>query len=317
LTSFLSRNWRSRILANGENSLASYTPSDGKALRESRDVLREVKRYIKLTISLLFYLASNLWRSCIRLVGYSPARRLTILYYHGIPDAYRSSFERQLDTIKRNTWVLPASHCGSLRSDKPSIAITFDDAYVSVARNALPALASHSFHSTIFVPTAMLGGAPAWQMKDGSPDLLEVVMPTEQIATLSSPLVTIGSHSCTHPRLSLLAPGEARREIESSRAILQELTAQDIRLFAFPYGDHNASTIDICRAAGYEAAFSTVPVSVDTTGEAFVRGRVKVDPFDRPIEFFLKINGAYAWVPYLASLKRGLRRQRSSKTSHS
>lgn len=265
------------------------------------------KRIVKLTISLAYYMARGLSRFAMRLAGRSPDRGLVILYYHGIPDAYRSNFVRQLDSIRRTARVFPAFHHGGLPSDKPNVAITFDDAYVSVAKNALPALTSRGFHSTIFVPTAMLGGAPTWQMEDGSPDAIEVVMPAEQIAELSSSLVTLGSHSCTHPRLSRLSAGEAREEIEGSRIRLQELTAQDIRLFALPYGDHNASTIDICRTAGYQTVFSTIPAPVDTTDSAFVRGRVKVDPFDGPLEFFLKYNGAYAWAPYVSSLKRRLR----------
>jgi peptidoglycan/xylan/chitin deacetylase (PgdA/CDA1 family) len=284
--------------------------SGGKELpniRRERSVGASAKRTLKLTISLAYYTVRGLLRFVLRLAGRSPDRGLIILYYHGIPDAYRSNFICQLESLRRTARVVPASHRGSLLSDKPNVAITFDDAYVSVAKNALPALASRGFHSTIFVPTAMLGGAPTWQMEDGSSDSFEVVMPPEQIANLSCPLVTLGSHSCTHPRLSRLAATEAREEIEGSRTKLQELTAQDIRLFALPYGDHNASTIEICRTAGYEIVFSIIPTPVDTTASAFVRGRVKVDPFDGPLEFFLKYNGAYAWAPYLSSLKTRLR----------
>ena len=49
---------------------------------------------------------------------------------------------------------------------------------------------------------------------------------------------------------------------------------------------------------------------------AQVRGRVKVDPFDGPMEFFLKYNGAYAWAPYFSSLKRKLRGYRPSAAAH-
>lgn len=274
------------------------------------------KRIAKLTISLFYYLVRGLSRFVLRRMGRPPDPKLTILYYHGIPDAHRPSFIRQLESIRRNARVLPASYSGSLPSDKPNVAITFDDAYVSIAQNALPALASREFHSTIFVPVAVLGRAPNWAVEEGSPDLFEVVMPAEQIATLPSPLVTLGSHSRTHPRLSRLAPGEASAEIEGSRADLQELTKREIQSFALPYGDHNDSTIEICRTAGYEIVFSTIPTPVDTTDSAFVRGRVKADPFDGRLEFFLKYNGAYAWAPYLSALKRRLRGYKPSATDY-
>jgi peptidoglycan/xylan/chitin deacetylase (PgdA/CDA1 family) len=329
LTSFLPGGWSGRTEVRGHGmGIAGWSrparvqafPAvpDEKMPGVGRDISvgPSAKRTVKRTISLAYYMVRGLSRFVMRLAGRSPDRGLIILYYHGIPDAYRSNFIRQLESIRRTARVVPASHRGSLSSDKPNVAITFDDAYVSVAKNALPALASRGFHSTIFAPTAMLGGAPTWQMEDSSSDSFEVVMPAEQIAKLSSPLVTLGSHSCTHPRLSRLAPSEAREEIEGSRTKLQELTAQDIRLFALPYGDHNASTIEICRTAGYETVFSTIPASVDTTDTAFVRGRVKVDPFDGPLEFFLKYNGAYAWAPYLSSLKTRLRGYKPSAAVH-
>lgn len=275
--------------------------------REHTTIRQSAKRMAKLTISLFYYIALAFSRFASQLRGRSPARKLTILYYHGIPDAYRSNFAHQLDLIQRIARVLPAFHRGCLHSDKQNIAITFDDAYVSVAENALPELASRGFHSTIFVPTGPLGRSPSWSMEEGSPDSLETIMSVEQIAKLPSLLVSLGSHSCTHPRLSRLPSSEAREEIEGSRAKLQSLTIQDVRLFAFPYGDYDASTVELCRIAGYEVVFSTTPTPVDTTDSAFVRGRVKVDPFDWPLEFFLKCSGAYAWAPYASSLKKRIR----------
>lgn len=268
------------------------------------------KRATKLTISLLYYLAREASRFFLWLAGRSPSPRLVVLYYHGIPDAHRSDFVRQLDSIRCRAQVVPASHSGSLPSNKTNVAITFDDAYVSVAKNALPPLIARGFHSTIFVPTGTLGGSPPWSIEDGSPDSFETVMSAEQIAALPSALVTVGAHSRSHPRLSRLPPDDARQEIEGSRRELHDLTGQDVRLFALPYGDHDSSTIKLCRTAGYEAVFTTVPSPVDTTSSDLVRGRVKVDPFDGRLEFFLKYNGAYAWIPYISALKRRLMNHR-------
>ncbi|RXG96245.1 polysaccharide deacetylase family protein [Bradyrhizobium zhanjiangense] len=291
----------------------------GNILRFARahaSIRQGAKRVARLTISLLYYIALAFWRFALQLTGRSPARRLVVIYYHGIPDAYRSKFVRQMESIRRGAKVFPAFHRGSLPAGKANVAITFDDAYVSVAENALPELASRGFHSTIFVPTATLGGPPSWTMEEGCPDSCEFVMPAEQIAKLASPLVTLGAHSCTHPRLSRLTLSDARAEIEGSRIELQNLTGQDIRLFSLPYGDHSPSTIELCREAGYEAVFSTIPTSVDTKGPGFVRGRVKVDPFDGRLEFFLKYNGAYAWAPYVSALKRTLRNHWQSPAAH-
>ncbi|WP_407180100.1 polysaccharide deacetylase family protein [Bradyrhizobium sp. STM 3562] len=274
------------------------------------------KQFAKLTISLFYYIAQEVWRFALQLSGGSPERKLVVLYYHGIPLVHRPNFVRQMESLQRRARVWPACHRGSLPSDKPNVAITFDDAYVSVAHNALPELASRGFHSTIFVPVGPLGSPPTWQMEPGSPDFQETIMSAEQIAKLPSPLVTVGSHSCSHPRLSQLAPSDARTEIQGSRVKLQNLTTRDVRLFAFPYGDHDAGTVELCREAGYDYVFTTMPTPIDAASSAFVRGRVKVDPFDGRLEYFLKYNGAYAWVSRASSLKRKLRKRDRSRATH-
>ena len=264
------------------------------------------KRTAKVAISLLYFAAQELYRIILQAIGRSPNQRLIILYYHGVPTALRSNFARQLEAIRRGARVWPAFHRGSLPADKQNVAITFDDAYVSVSENALPELIARGFHSTTFVPVGSLGSRPTWPVENDSLDSDETVMSAQEIATLPSSLVTLGSHTSTHPRLSRIDSHDAQREIEGSRLALQTLTAQDVRLLAFPYGDHDASTVELCRAAGYDYVFSIAPDPVDTTGSDFVRGRVSVDPFDGPLEFFLKYRGAYAWVSYVTSLKRKL-----------
>jgi peptidoglycan/xylan/chitin deacetylase (PgdA/CDA1 family) len=266
----------------------------------------DVKRTAKLAISLFSFLAAVTSRSVLQALGRSPKQQLVILYYHGIPHAYRSNFVRQMELL-RAARVWPASYRGRLPLGKKNVAITFDDAYVSVAENALPELAARDFHSTIFVPVGSLGRRPTWPMENSSLDSDEIVMSSERIAMLPSSLVELGSHGITHPHLSRMDSVDARNEIEGSRHKLQTLTTQDIRLFSFPYGDYDAAIIESCRVAGYDYVFSITPHPVDTTSSDFVRGRVRVEPFDGPLEFFLKYNGAYAWVSHVSSLKRKLR----------
>lgn len=280
----------------------------------AKSVRGKFKRTAKIAISLFYFAIGEAARFLLRMEGRSPAPKLVVLYYHGIPSAHRANFVRQLDSIRRRAHVFPASHRDTVPSGKPNVAITFDDAYVSVAENALPELAARGFHSTIFVPVGALGSYPSWSMEDGSPDACERVMSAEQIAKLPSSLVTVGSHSRTHPRLPRLSFTDAWAEIDGSRTNLAELTTRDIRLFAFPYGDHNSSIVEMCETAGYHFVFSTAPNPVATTSIEFVRGRVKVDPWDSPLEFFLKYRGAYSWVPYASSLKRMLRECRKTRS---
>lgn len=265
------------------------------------------KRILKIGISLLYLSAENLYRFTQKILGGDAKRRLVILYYHAVPERHRSRFARQMESLNRGANVVPASYRGPLRADRCNVAITFDDAFVSVAENALPELASRRFHATVFVPTGLLGRGPTWAMETGNLDANETVMSSDQLKMLKSDLVTLGSHTVTHPRLSKLPLPDARTEIEDSRAALQQVTSQDVRTFSFPYGDYAPSTLELCRAAGFDQVFSIRPEPVDPESSTFVRGRVKVEPFDGQLEFFLKYHGAYAWIVHASALKQKVR----------
>ena len=114
------------------------------------------KRKLKLAISACYFFAQNIVRFLLRLVVRSPQQRLTILCYHGVGDQYRSHFARQMETLRNVACVVPADYQGKLPEDKKSVAITFDDALMSVIDNALPELAKLSFHCTIFAPVNCL-----------------------------------------------------------------------------------------------------------------------------------------------------------------
>ncbi|MCG2645416.1 MULTISPECIES: polysaccharide deacetylase family protein [Bradyrhizobium] len=270
-----------------------------------------MRRYVKILISLTYFAGRAILRF---ILGQSSAQRLTVLYYHGISAEDRSAFARQMEALHRGAQVVPASHRGPLPEGKKCVAITFDDAFVSVAQNALPELARYAFHSTIFVPVGWLGRAPGWVMNEiegatgagGSSERLEVVMSREQLQALSASLVSLGSHTISHPSMPSLSPKQLREELEDSKARLMQLNKGPILDFSFPYGEYDVGMLADCRAAGYEAVYSISSQEIDTTAPDLLRGRTKVDPSDGPLEFFLKFNGAYHWTRFTTPLKRFL-----------
>ncbi|KRQ12611.1 polysaccharide deacetylase family protein [Bradyrhizobium manausense] len=273
------------------------------------------KRELKIAISLVYYVLRSILRCLLNLAGRSSAQRLTILYYHGVLSGERTAFARQMETLHRAARVIPTSYRGKLPPGKKCVAITFDDAFTSVAENALPELVKHSFPATIFVPVAWLGRPPGWAMEEDAlarpsaagPKVSELVMSSDDLKALPASLVSLGSHSMTHPPISALDPERARTEIADSRQQLAELSGREILEFSFPYGDYNASALATCRAAGYQVAYSIKPQEVDPAGSEFLRGRTKVDLSDSPIEFYLKFNGAYEWSSYASLLMNAFR----------
>jgi peptidoglycan/xylan/chitin deacetylase (PgdA/CDA1 family) len=209
--------------------------------------------------------------------------------------------------LASRTSVVPADYHWEAAPGGHSVAITFDDALASALDYAIPELRARRMPATIFVPAGALGVAPNWQKEDDYADSGELVATADALRASLSDLVQLGAHSLTHPYLSRLCSQNARLEIAGCREQMGQIFGIDVRIFAFPYGDHNPAIVELCREAGYERVFTNIPSPVDPTSGGFVRGRVLVEPWDGPIEFYLKMSGAYAWMAYVSATKRWLR----------
>ena len=267
-------------------------------------VARAARWRLKLGISALYWVGLVARDAGRRIVGLARRDRLTILYYHSVPADFRFEFERQLDTLSRRANVVPANFRAVLPSNAVNVAITFDDAFSSVAEQATDALARHAFASTVFAPFGLLGRAPDWNVEHSGAVYRETVMSGERLSAISSPLTTIGSHGMFHRHLTKLDDTSLKSEVETSRAELERLVGAPVTLIAAPYGDVDERVRRACETAGYEALFTTMAENVDPAQARLLRGRTRVDPWDGPLEFYLKFCGAYAWLPKIPRLFR-------------
>jgi peptidoglycan/xylan/chitin deacetylase (PgdA/CDA1 family) len=64
----------------------------------------------------------------------------------------------------------------------------------------------------------------------------------------------VGSHTCSHPRLTTVGDEQLAKELRESKAACEEGMGRPCRSIAYPYGDVDARVIDATRAAGYELA---------------------------------------------------------------
>jgi peptidoglycan/xylan/chitin deacetylase (PgdA/CDA1 family) len=82
----------------------------------------------------------------------------------------------------------------------------------------------------------------------------------EELLELSaSTLVEIGSHTMTHPVLSTLPASLQKREIQQSKAVLEDILGQRVAGFAYPHGASTPETLALVREAGYAYACTTQP----------------------------------------------------------
>jgi peptidoglycan/xylan/chitin deacetylase (PgdA/CDA1 family) len=259
------------------------------------DSARLASRLMKLVIGLAFYGVSESWRALQAIFGRRPTPHAVVIYYHHVLKDQREGFARQLDHLRRFTEPLRADLHEPLTPNGRYSIVTADDGWKSFADNALPELARRNIPVTMFAISQRLG-----QSVDGI--TFDRLLDADELRALDAGNVTIGSHTATHAVMTALNEAQATRELCESREQLGAILGRDVTMFCFPYGASRDDLVPLCRSAGYTRVFTCVPVPADP-GQ-YVLGRVRVDPTDWPLEFHLKLMGAYRWLPIAIALKR-------------
>ncbi|HLH75395.1 MAG TPA: polysaccharide deacetylase family protein [Candidatus Binataceae bacterium] len=263
---------------------------------------RRLNRIIKLLAAGLYWCALELRDAGLRCLGRRPPARVTVIYYHQVKADERARFAWQMEHLRHWCKPIPAGHTGPLASGR-WVAVTADDGWLSFAQNALPEALSRAIPVTIFVIAGHLGDS-APPVPDCEGDRL---LSGAEVAALSGPMVTIGCHTLSHRLIPGLSHAEAWRELALARPPLEACSGAPVDLFAFPFGECDGPSLELCRQAGYRRAFSGLPQAAMREPAEFLSGRVRVDPDNWRLEFHLKAVGGYAWVGRAIQLRRRLR----------
>jgi peptidoglycan/xylan/chitin deacetylase (PgdA/CDA1 family) len=190
-----------------------------------------------------------------------------VLCYHAVSDSWHASesvtphaLERQLSYLRRRGWRAATFAEAVLDPPAPrTVAITFDDAFTSVKRYALPILSELGLTATVFAPTEYVtsekrctwSGLESWA---GTPHAGELApMSWQDLGELADASWEIGSHTCTHPHLTRLDDASLRRELVHSREESVRHLGRPFQTIAYPYGDVDDRVADFARRAGYRA----------------------------------------------------------------
>lgn len=144
------------------------------------------------------------------------------------------------------------------------LAVTFDDGYSSLVRDALPVLESHGVPATVFVPTGFPDREPEliwpgiedWARTPHRGELEPLGW--DALRKLAARGWEIGSHTRTHPHLTRLGDAALEEELRESRVELERHLDRPCRSVAYPYGDVDERVIAAARDAGYVAG-ATLP----------------------------------------------------------
>ncbi|NTU73055.1 polysaccharide deacetylase family protein [Candidatus Roizmanbacteria bacterium] len=257
-------------------------------------------RIAYLVVAMLFFAASKMKGNT--------NRGKIVLCYHGVKNSQKFKFAKQLNLIKNRAVASKnLASVGELDTETSHVCLTFDDAFANLLPNVIPVITELQIPIAIFIPTGSLGTFPPWLQGLEHSDSTEMILSVVQIsALLGNPLVSFGSHTVDHPRLSLLQEEEIHAQLRTSRDIISGIVGEKITELALPYGDYNEVVIQIALEEGYQKIYTLEPEAyvVESRSGTPLLGRFSVSPDDWPVEFFLTINGAYAWLaPWRAFLR--------------
>lgn len=233
------------------------------------------------------------------------SRWVPILMYHRVvpkldsPDFSGNSitaehFEGQMSWLAgRGYTCLPVAAIASAiasgevdRLPARSFAITFDDGYRDNYECAWPVLRRYSFTATIFVVTDHIGGVNEFDRGLGIEPVR--MLTSKQIRQMHAAGIDFGSHTCSHPDLTLLTETALHHELIDSKCSVESLLDAPCYDFSYPHGKHNAGVEAAVERAGYALACGTVGTrlapfwlsrmdAARRTGRKFVAGLMERD----------------------------------------
>lgn len=200
---------------------------------------------------------------------------------------------------------IAADSIGNLEEGKQFVIVTFDDGFASTIERVIPVLTRGRIPATFFIPTAHLGQEASWISDTQRRELVGTIIKPEQLRLISKNIyVSIGSHGVHHHPITAVDDGTAFKELSESKKTLEKITGKQITMYCFPFGEYATHHISMARQAGYHRVFTVIPTMTYGNRENIVIGRIDVEPSDWPIEFKLKIWGAYRWRATLSHLKK-------------
>ncbi len=198
--------------------------------------------------------------------------KVPVFMYHDILpekevffDVTITEFEQHLQLIKK-LGLTPISYdqlvthlrTGLPLPEKP-IMLTFDDGYGGHYEYVYPLLKKYGYPAVFSVYTSNMGI-----------DTGRTHVSWEQLKEMAAdPLVTIASHSITHPKdLRALPDDQLKREIEQSKSLLEAQLGIPIRYFTYPEGKYDERVAKFVEKAGYRSALTMSDTDEKFAGES-------------------------------------------------
>lgn len=237
--------------------------------------------------------------------------RRIVIYYHSVKKEAVQRFQKQMKYLANECTVVKPQNIKTAQANGTNhvVAITFDDAFVSVMENAVPILEMYNLPAGVFVPAGNLGKPPRWEILENCSDKDETVISKEWIAKLVNDGFEVFSHTVSHPLLTEIDDDRLRYELIESKKELERIIGNEVLGISYPHGALDAKVCKAAAQAGYRFGFTIEPHIVDDTTDDLQIGRFSVLPNDSLIKFKLKISGAYQVAGCSRAIKRMILRR--------
>lgn len=246
--------------------------------------------------------AVTLFIAVIGLIFYaevSSSSVVPVLMYHSIdpngdkmaPYVSPEAFKKQMEFLAEHHYdtVTPEKVVAIMKKaekmPRRAVAITADDGFENFYTYAFPLLKKYNLKATVFMIID----------KIGEPGMLN----RRQLREMSdSGLVTIGSHTKSHPWLPTISVDEDRlhEELAGSKKTLEESLGKSVNFICYPNGGFNDLIKETAKEAGYEGGFTTNPVRRSDIDDVYAIRRIKMSSTSvSPFILWGKISRYYAW----------------------
>lgn len=227
--------------------------------------------------------------------------RLIVLLYHHIDDYKKDDFsmplkifDKQMKYLRKKYTVISMEEMFKIKSnnvDRDYIVITFDDGYKDAILNAYPILEKYDLKATLFLTYEYI--------ERGKRGLRNECLNWQDLERLKNRFA-FGSHTISHPDLTILDADKIYDEVNFSKKNLEEKLSYPVKYFAYPYGRFNLRVQNMVKEAGYSCAFSTIDGTNNFKDDfCLKRKEIRNRPFS---SFVAKLEGLTE-IPFFAYLK--------------
>lgn len=163
------------------------------------------------------------------------------------------------------------------------ILLTFDDGFEELYKYAFPILQDEKVCALVFVVSGYAGKKNDWDITLGKSF---THLSWDMIRELHRYGISIGSHSNLHPDYSRVSEGLVKEDLKRSFDRISEEMGERVKYLSYPFGRAREEQWEMAREAGFEKAFTSIPVQSDNP---YYLGRWGVYTIDNTYTLSMKI----------------------------